>query len=73
MSANWRGFVMDESVRDEAPNMEFPSPQFSINGDWKKAFRSMNSPPDGQSDTRPNLWSVPTGNWAQLHLIGFKV
>ena len=74
MSACWRGFVMDETVKDQEPSEEIPEPQFSMGeSEWKIALRSMPEPESGVTDTRPNGWDSEHFNWAKLHLNGFKI
>ena len=72
MSAAFRGFVMDETVKDEEPTNNAVGPQFTIQ-EVKKNFKSMNGPEDGQNDERPNIWAEPEANWARLELNGWKI
>lgn len=74
MSAANRGFVMDETVKDQEPSADSIEPQFAIQGkDWKIGLKSLNEPEYGKNDDRPNLWSKPETNWARLEFHGFKI
>ena len=74
MSAANRGFVVDETVKDQEPSAESIEPQFAIQGkDWKIGLKSLNDPENGQNDERPNLWAKPETNWARLEFHGFKI
>ena len=70
-----RGFVMDDSVKDQLPTADDPAPQFSLGSTWKIPFRSLNDDPTWPEgvDERPNFWARPEGNYAQLEMNGWKV
>ena len=76
MSACSTCFQWDDSVKDEMPTVEDPSPQFSMARENRNGFKSMNGPKPGETDKRPNMWDAPEGhesNLARHYLKGWKV
>ena len=70
-----RGFSIDESIMDEPPSEKYPNAQFSIGNEFGDRFRSQNETHFVQpnaNDNRPNLWSVPKSNWAELVFEGIN-